>query len=207
MRDLYLPEAFLFHAKPHIKAPSGCWNILNAINHAGQYADEVYLVEDDVLVYPYFFDRHAENSAEVSCGRQLTYGQPPKIYPYYTNPGTCFRRPLLDALRPHVCNDYFRDTGSYCEREFGELRFVSTLDDGLIRRVIAKNGFKWVAPMRPLCAHVGIRGMARQGEGGFDIYTITGETLEERIESTRKIITDPPNRERYAQEWEPYAPL
>lgn len=201
VRDLYFPEAFIFHAKPHIQAPSGCWNILNAINHAGQYADEVYLVEEDVLVYPYFFDWHATQTAPVSCGRQHIYGNPPQIYPYYTNPGTCFRRPLLDALRPHVRDAYFRDTNSYCEAEFGELRFISTLDDGLIRRVIAKNKFEFVFPPSPVCAHVGMRWLGR-----LDIYQIVGETLEERIECVRGIIAAPKNQARYAGDWEPFSP-
>lgn len=68
------------------------------------------------------------------------------------------------------------------------------------------NGFEVAFPPSPVCAHVGIRGMGRLGTGQYDIYTIEGETLDERIESTRKIVTAPKNPKRYAPEWEPYSP-
>ena len=146
VRDLYLPEAFLFRARPHVKAPSGCWNILNALKTSSKFADNVYLVEEDVFVYPYFFDWHQKHSdAPVSCGRKL-----PR-YDLYTNPGTCFRRPLLDALIPHICDEYFQNTDAYCRANFQE-QFISTLDDGLIRRVLKQNGLKWGISRRRLCA-------------------------------------------------------
>lgn len=199
VRDLYLPEAFLFRAKRHLPAPSGCWNILNAIKDGARWADEVYLVEQDVLVYPYFFDWHATQTAPASCGRKL-----PR-YEYYTNPGSCLRRPLLDALVPHICTSYFLDTGSYCERKFST-RFISTLDDGLIRRVLHDGKMGWSFPTAPVCAHIGIRSMKPKGQGGLDIYAYESETLEQRIEAVRKIVAAPQNQQRYAPEWEPFEP-
>lgn len=199
VRDLYFPEAYLLRARPHVSAPSGCWNILNAIKDAARWADEVYLVEQDVLVYPYFFDWHATQTAPASCGRKI-----PR-YEWYTNPGSCLRRPLLDALVPHICPSYFTDTGSYCERMFST-QFISTLDDGLIRRVLFDGKMDWVFPTVPVCAHVGIRGMRIKDQGGLDIYAYEGETLQSRIEGVRKIVAAPANQQRYAREWEPWEP-
>src|SRR5580658_4163233 len=97
VRDMFFPDAFLFHAKPHIAAPSGCWNILNAIKCASRCADQVYLVEEDVQVYPNFFQWHQSQTAAASCGRR--HWDSRWIYrDLYTNPGSCLRRPLLDAL-------------------------------------------------------------------------------------------------------------
>lgn len=199
VRDLYLPEAFLFYAKPHTKAPSGTWNILNAIRDASRWAENVYLVEEDVLVYPYFFEWHSNQNAPASCGRKI-----PR-FDLYTNPGSCLRRPLLDKLIPHITEAYFRDTEGYCAANFPPVH-ISTLDDGLIRRVLAVNGFEWVFPDRPVCAHVGIPGMKRKDTGGINVYNIIGETLEERIECVRKLVADPPYKESYARGWEPFKP-
>lgn len=199
VRDLYLPEAFLFHAKPHVQVSSGTWNILNAIKDGARWADEVYLVEEDVLVYPYFFEWHGNQNAAASCGRKI-----PR-FDLYTNPGSCLRRPLLDALVPHITDAYFRDTTGYCDANFSPVH-ISTLDDGLIRRVLHKNNLQWVFPPKPICAHVGIPYMKRRGHGGLDIYSIDGETLTERIESVRKIVMNPLHPERYARTWEPYLP-
>ena len=194
-RDTRLPFAHILEAKPHVSVPSGTWNILNAINEGGKVADEVYLVEEDVMVFPGFFEGHSLNNSDVSCGRRV-----PR-YEWYTNPGTCFRRPLLDVLAPHVCDEYFADTAAYCKKHFRQMEFSSTLDDGLIRRVIANHRLTFSFPDKPLCAHQGIHGL-----GNMDIYQIKGSTLEERIESVRKILADPPNKNRYAKEWEEYRP-
>src|SRR5271170_6565338 len=81
VRDLYLPEAFLFHAKPHVKAHSGSWNILQAIKSAARFSDNVYLIEEDVMIYPYFFDWHEAQGAPASCGRRTGLGRFHGMYP------------------------------------------------------------------------------------------------------------------------------
>jgi hypothetical protein len=195
VRDTYLPEATLFHAKPHVSAPSGTWNILNAIKNASRWAETVYLVEEDVLIYPYFFEWHQSRLEPASCGRRM-----PRYpnFPFYTNPGSCLRRPLLDKLVPHINDFYFENTDVYCHVHFPPVH-VSTLDDGLIRRVLHVNKLEWVFPPKPVCAHVGL-------QFKFDIYQITGNTLQERIQSVRKLVADPPERDRYARLWEPFQP-
>ncbi len=200
VRDLYLPEAFLLHARPHLPAPSGCWNILNSIKSAASYADDVYLVEEDVLVYPYFFDWHETQTAPASCGRY--HWNPKWKYRHlYTNPGSLLRRPLLDALIPHICDEYFLDTRGYLDRIFGPWHEITHLDDGLIRNVMKQNGWDAAYPEKPVCAHAGFTGL-----GSLDIYQITGQTLEERIERVRELIANPPKQKEWAPDWEPFNP-
>jgi hypothetical protein len=200
VRDLYLPEAFLFHAAPHTKAPSGCWNILNAIKSAAKFAEKVYLVEEDVLVYPYFFDWHESQTAVASCGR-YHYDTRWKFRHLYTNPGSCLRRPLLDALVPHIRDEYFLDTRGYLDRTFGPWHEITHLDDGLIRNVMRANDWLPVYPEKPVCAHVGFRGY-----GQLDIYQNNETDLQKRIERARELIANPPQHEVWAKDWEPYRP-
>ncbi len=156
-------------------------------------------MEQDVLVYPYFFNWHTTQIAPVSCGRKI-----PR-FDLYTNPGSCLRRPLLDKLVPHITDEYFQNTDAYCAANFSPVH-ISTLDDGLTRRVLHTNKMECVFPATPVCAHIGIRGMKPRGQGGLDIYAYDDETLEARIESVRKIVAAPPNQKRYAREWEPFEP-
>jgi hypothetical protein len=190
VRDLYFPEAYLFLAGPHVQVPSGCWNILNSIKNGSLWADDVILVEDDVMVYPDFFEWHQTAVwADASCGRSLSY------FNLYTNPGSCLRRPLLDLLVPHINDEYFRDTKAYCDKNF-QPNHISTLDDGLIRRVLHDNNMTVLFPERPRCAHQGFRGYR-----SYDIFQNEGE-VEERIAGLRQIIAKieagDPHLTRYA---------
>lgn len=196
VRDLYLPEAFLFRAKAHAPAVSGTWNILNSIKDAARWVDTVYLVEEDVLVYPYFFEWHRAQTTDISCGR-IMHTHPD--FKLYTNPGSRWGKKALDALVPHICSEYFQDRDAYCAK-FPPVH-ISTLDDGLMRRVIAANELTWNFPEKPVCAHAGFRLLNQ-----VDIYMIGDGTLEERIVRVRELIANPPNRERYARDWEPYLP-
>jgi hypothetical protein len=196
VRDQYLPEAFLFRAKPHVPAVSGSWNILNAIKHGAKFADEVFLVEEDVMIYPDFFQWHATQTADISCGRRIP--RHPKFL-LYTNPGSRFSRRALDAIIPHINDEYYADTDKYCAK-FPAVH-LSTLDDGLIRRIIVAEGLTVSFPSTPKCAHQGIPLLNR-----LDIYPVVGESIGERVESVRQILAGPKNADRYAPLWEPYLP-
>jgi hypothetical protein len=199
VRDLYLPEAFLFRAGKHVSAPSGCWNILNAIKNASRWAESVYLVEEDVLVYPYFFQWHQSQTSPASCGRR----HPDKRWKYrhlYTNPGSCLRRPLLDALVPHINDEYFSDTRGYLDRTFGPWHEITHLDDGLIRNVMRANGWE-AAYGKPVCAHIGFRGYAQ-----LDLFQNNELDLEKRIERAREIMATTTADNPWSADFEPYAP-
>jgi hypothetical protein len=200
VRNTRLPEAFLFHAKPHQQAASGCWNILNSIKHGARFAENVYIIEEDIWIYgDRFFQWHESQSAVASCGR-YHYDKRWVYRHLYTNPGSLLRRPLLDALVPHINDDYFSDTKAYCDAHFPPWD-VSTLDDWLIRRVMREHDWLPAYPERPVCAHVGFRGY-----NSLDIYQNKEGSLEQRIERARQLIADPPQREMWARDWEPYQP-
>jgi hypothetical protein len=206
VRDTYLPRAQIFHAPPHIAASSGCWNILNSIKSAAQFAENVYLIEEDILVYPYFFQWHQCLAADfhppvASCGRRH-YDTRWKYRHLYTNPGSLLRRPLLDQLIPHICDEYFADTRGYLDRTFGEWHEITHLDDGLIRNVMAVNEWLPVYPEQPVCAHIGFRGY-----DSLNIYKNNAVGLEQRIQRAREIMATTSNRDQFAKDFEPYNPL
>ena len=200
VRDLYMPEAFLFNAKPHISAPSGCWNILNSIKEASRFAQDVYLVEEDVLVYPQFFEWHENQTAPASCGRRH-FDLRWKFRHLYTNPGALLRRPLLDALLPHINDDYFSNTRGYLDRTFGPWHEITHLDDGLIRNVMRANDWLPAYPEKPVCAHIGFRAY-----GQLDIYQNNETDILKRIARAREIIAGVKPTDQYAKDFEPFSP-
>lgn len=191
----------MFHAQPHITAPSGCWNILNAIKSASLFADDVYLVEEDVLVYPYFFEWHQTQTAPASCGRRH-WDKRWKFRHLYTNPGSCLRRPLLNKLVPHICDDYFRDTRGYLDRTFGPWHEITHLDDGLIRNVMRENHWDVAYPERAVCAHVGFAGYAQ-----LDLFQNNELELNKRIERAREILSTTSPSNPWSRDFEPYDPI
>jgi len=202
VRDAYLPRAQIFHARPHVKAPSGSWNILHAIKSGYKTgASAVYLLEEDVLCYPYYFSWHRSQTAVASCGRYHHDGRW-KFRHLYTNPGACLKRPLLDALVPHICDAYFQDMRGYLDRTFGAWHEITQLDDGLVRNTMRQNNWLPVYPKAPVCAHIGFRAY-----DSLDIYKNYGLDLGTRIQRAREIMATTSNRDQYAKDFEPYAPL
>ncbi len=200
VRDEYFPDAFIFHAKSHILAPSGCWNILNSIKQGYEAgAENVFLIEEDVMVYPGFFEWHlAQTDCLASCGRK-----DPRFYPkhpnVYTNPGACLRRPLLQQLIPHVNLDYFTRLREYLDEHFGLWDEITHLDDGLIRRVVRQMGGRAVYPDTPVCAHQGFRAY-----NNLDIYMNKEGRIQERIAGLRKIISSIRPGDRYVPDFESF---
>jgi hypothetical protein len=177
VRDRFLSEAFLFSARPHVKAPSGCWNILNSIKAAAEWAEDVYLVEDDIMVTPDFFEWHQAQTTEVSCGRKDPRFFP--AHPYmYTNPGSCLRRPALDRILPHINDDYFARLRGYLDEHFAPAPEWSELDDGLIRRLVGMCAY----PDKAVCYHQGIRSW-----GKSNLFPASGDVME-RVEQLRETI-------------------
>jgi hypothetical protein len=205
VRDNYFPTATIFHAKPHIQAPSGCWNILNSIKSAADFADNVYLVEEDIRIYPgTFFKWHHAQTTDVSCGRKDA-----RFYPRhpgaYTNPGSYLRRAALDRLLPHINDDYFHRLRGYLDEHFEVHEDWSQLDDGLIRRVVGACAF----PDEPICAHQGYR-----CNKNYDFIQELGRatSVEEKIElhlkmEERFVNSEDPRFRRYLGDFDPYLPL
>jgi hypothetical protein len=203
VRNKYLPRALIFHAKPHIKVASGCWNILNAIKSGYETgASSVYLLEEDVVIFPEkFFSWHRSQNAAASCGR-YHWDNRWQYKHLYTNPGAKLTRPLLEALVPHINSEYFADTKAYCDKHF-PLWDVSTLDDWLIRRVMRQNNWLPAYPKSPVCAHIGFRGYCDR----LDIYANNEVDLDKRISRAREILSSVDPAGQYAKDFEAPQPL
>lgn len=177
--------------QPHVKVTSGCWNILNSIKDGYDTgAEYVFLVEEDVLVNRDFFQRHWEEmdkGAVVSCGRFCRlFG--PRYPTIYTNPGSCLSRTFLDALVPHINDEFFRDTGGYMDRlQVPPTSGIHGLDDGLIRRVMWLNCWEAVQPPmdKPLCAHIGCHAI----ENRYDFVGFNADApVLDRAEQVRNFL-------------------
>lgn len=200
-RDTYFSTAEIFQAKEHAKVLSGCWNILNALK-AGYEADAdlVFLVEEDVMVKPEFFQwhlsRHANNDYFVTCGRHLK-GFP---FDFYSNPGTCYSRAALDLIVPHINDDFFRDTAAYLNKTFPSMIGMDgTLDDGLIRKVQRSVNGKVLCAEPAVAVHQGFAYYDRLNE-----YRNHGKTLPERIENLKAILARVKPTDRYAHDFETF---
>lgn len=204
VRELYLPEAQIFQAAEHPEAPSGCWNILNALKSGYETgAEYVFLVEEDVMVYPDFFKWHwnaqldhydKENDFVATCGRRWKYYS----HDFYTNPGSCLSRKLLNEVVPHINEKFFEDRRGYMNQEFGVMDEASDLDDGLIRRVLRHVCGEIYYPDSPVCAHQGF-----WAYGKFAQYKTHG-TIDERIEQLRRMLPEIDPKDRYTKDFEPY---
>lgn len=185
------PQTSLVYRAPHIRVTSGCWNILMSIKDGYDTGAEwVFLVEEDVLVMRDFFTRHWEEmdkGAVVSCGRFCRlFG--PRYPTIYTNPGSCLSRTFLEALVPHINDDFFRDTGGYMDRlQVPPVPGIHGLDDGLIRRVMWLNCWHPVQPPvdKPLCAHIGCHAI----ENRYDFVGFNADApVLERAEQLRNFL-------------------
>ena len=204
VRDLYYPEALIFQAKPHIYAPSGCWNILNSIKHGYETgADLIFMLEEDVLVRKNYFQWHQQihtnNEYLASCGRKDRHHYP--LYgPLYTNPGSCLSRRLVEQIIPHICDDYFLRLRGYLDEKLPpRWDEQSSLDDGLIRRVIRKMDGKCAYPDVPVCSHIGWRFYNK-----LDLYMNREVGIENKIRRLREIIQTIRSGDRYASDFEPF---
>lgn len=202
VRDLYYPEALIFQAKPHVEAPSGCWNILNSIKQGYETgADRIILLEEDVCVRLGFFEWHlnpANRQYLATCGRKDPHHFP-RYGPLYTNPGSCLSRELVEQLISHINDDYFTRLREYLDEHFEPWPTQSILDDGLIRRVIRKMGGQAVYPEEPVCTHIGFRFYNK-----LDLYMNYETTMEGRIRRLKELMQSIKPGDRYATDFEFY---
>jgi hypothetical protein len=198
VRNTYFPEALLFQAGPHLGVPSGMWNILNSLKQGYETgADFVFLIEEDVLIFPDYFDWHlgAQEEGEylATCGRRI-----PRLpeYDQYTNPGSCFSGHVLARVVKHINYELFSNRTAYMKEKFGHQDEVSDLDDGLIRRIVKQLGARVRYPMTPKCAHIGFQAYNRYHPW------INRGALQERILGLRSMMTKVDPQNRYTSDFE-----
>jgi hypothetical protein len=197
VRDTYLPTAEIFRAGLHVMAVSGCWNILHALKEGYETgAEYVFLVEEDVMVRPNFFQWHYQAQSEddyfVTCGRRIRQ----RTTDYFTNPGSCYRRDKLALVMPHIRMEYFADNAGYVEKHFPHMDDAGVLDDGLIRRVMRSVDGKVKCATPSVAVHQGFHYF-----GHFDRSTTHG-TIEERIVQLREMLARISPSDRYTQDFE-----
>jgi len=191
VRDNFFPTAEIFHANNHVLVPSGSWNILQSLVAGYKTgSDFVFLIEEDILVTPDFFDRHIEmqNSGDyfVTCGRKLKY----RDEFYYSNPGTCYKRDKLGLVVPHVCPEYFANQKEYLESRFPDMSDAGILDDGLVRRAMQFVGGRAMCAVPAIAQHVGFHMYQRTS-----LYRNEGN-IEEKISWIRNFLSDIPARKK-----------
>jgi hypothetical protein len=205
--DNYFPRADIYQWADHTLAPSGTWNILKSIESGYDHgADLVYLIEEDVMVYPDYFARHRaiydagahDGTVLATCGRleprlQRLFGE------QYTNPGAALTRKLIEQVIPHMNDSYFSNPAEYVLENFEPWLGMSILDDGLIRRVIKQMGGKSLTFEPAVCRHQGFFYYNR-----LDRYMNFEATIWGKIARLREIIAGIVPGERYATDFEPF---
>ncbi len=139
-------------------------------------AEHVFLVEEDVIVAQDFFTWHyqiqwKENPFCSIAARHLDYATPedPNVYfllGTYCSIGPCFRRRNLEAIVEHANREYYRRPEAYIREHFPESvheRFgdCGCAQDGLIVRVMFRDGLQSAWAGVPRCFHTGIYGQNR----------------------------------------------
>jgi hypothetical protein len=201
VRDNYFPTADLFLANPHIKVPSGCWNILNSIKQGYETgADIIYLIEEDVRVKPDYFP-YAK--AAIAAGYPAALGRETPMNrnngPVYTNPGSALSRATAEKLVPHINDDYFQRLRAYLDERFGAYPNFSDLDDGLIRRVILADKGECAVPKTPKATHLGFYFYNK-----LDIYKNHETVIQNKIERARELFRTVKAGDKYSRDFESF---
>lgn len=134
--------------------------------------DLVYLIEDDVFVYPDFFAWHraahdAHPDIFASCAWTFNRHAPicdgPDTFaPWYYSIGTCFKRDKLALVTQHANISYYSRMQDYIVETFPDSKLNHSENfyeqDGLIQHVLERVGSQVCWPSLPKCCHLGARG-------------------------------------------------
>ena len=199
IRDEYFSTASIYHAQNHVLCPGGSWNILNALKQGWQSdANYIFLVEEDVMVRPEFFQRHLKMQQSgdffVTSGRQRRG----LSADYYTNPGCCFRREKLELIIPHICDEYFADQAGYIRRNFKICDDAGILDDGLIRRVMLSVNGRAMCAVPPIAFHQGFHYYQRIPQ-----YCVQG-LIQDKIVQLKTMLAKINPEDRYTKDFESF---
>lgn len=189
------------------------FNVLNGLMNGAYYAKElVFYVEEDVFIGKDFFQWHREvhrQQEEIFCSiatrnnntKYMTDGFLQHYYlsfkPDYQALGTCFKKGIiLDHIREHFVEEYFRNPIKYCLNRFpGSIigKFYGE-QDGLIRRIIEECKMPVAFPHIPRGFHGGIYGYNRRDP------KIKKMKLAERKQKILDTAFNPEALKRYVQQ-------
>lgn len=166
--------------RPSHQFQGNSFNVLMAYRDAlDTEAEFVFMVEDDVIVYPEFFDWHRchHNMLPLACSIAV---QNPG-HGAYASLGVCFRREVLQLIRPHCRVAYFQNMRGYCKANFPPSTFDCE-QDGLFARLLKDFPVLWAKT--PRAQHVGWYGYHRKKS-----VRPTG-TLNERFQQVKLALNN-----------------
>lgn len=208
--DVYEAIRPLFPFRPRViqRTPSNSignsLNIMEAYREAFQTkAEFVFLLEDDIVVEPDFFDWHysvhaGESLAGSVAARPGGDGRDPKKKQegYFVTDkdfcslGLCWRRETLGLIVPHANRPYYMRQPDYCREHFPASRFGNEYgeQDGLIRRIVEANRLRIGWPWRPRAWHIGIYGYHLENHA-FDKHKAHAP-FPQRLSELRQTLSD-----------------
>lgn len=164
-----------------------------------QKADIVYVIEDDAVVYPDFFEwcrssLKAHPDIFAACGWRYSpdalppcFG-PDIIIPWYLSVATALPKKSLYGIIQHACPEYYSDMKSYLDRAYpasnrrGSMHYEQ---DGLTLRVCESESKRCAWPRRPRATHIGWRGYHMPSGAAL------GGTLDERVAIAKLLLRNP----------------
>jgi hypothetical protein len=177
--------------------PGNSYNVLMAYKDAYESdAPHVFLVEDDVIVFPPFFTWHRVMHLTQSLGCSIAIENPG--HGAYASLGVCFKRETLGLVVPHCRTAYFQDMRGYCRAHFPPSKFDCE-QDGLFARVL--KGFPVAWALIPVAQHVGWYGYHRPKS------IRPHGTLEERYVQVTKTLSNAQALRRVTREFKDIFPL
>jgi len=157
------------------------YNVLMAYRDAYETdAKYVFMVEDDVMVHPRFFEWHRAQHAHHPLGCSIAVVKEPQ-HGNYASLGVCFRREKLQVILPHCRPAYFQNLRAYCRSQFPPGPWDCE-QDGLFCRLLKGQPVVWANT--PYAQHVGWYGYHRKRS-----VRPTG-TLNERHLQVKQILSN-----------------
>ena len=154
-------------------------NVLMGLLAGLNYCDgkPIYYIEDDVFIGKDFFtfgakmlepdtlcavlSKNVNGNDTVTDDLNAYYT---KLSNEYQGIGSIFNPSMLERyIKPHICTEYVLQPRAYCLQHFPKTLLGADYceQDGLIRRIIEKNGLKVAFSHVPRCFHAGFFGYHR----------------------------------------------
>jgi len=173
------------------------WNVISAYREAIEISDDlVYLLEDDVLVSPYFFQWHktvqklGDFCSIGTRSLRIPHEVTENLSLYYTTHdyqslGVCFQRDNLRYALTMFTDGYFENPTLAIKRRFGEnppisLNYVE--QDAMFHNLIKAEKLSVAFPIYGFAFHAGFQGKSRGKK-------VIG-SLAEKVSYVRSVVFD-----------------
>lgn len=187
----------LIERPPHTYSGNS-FNVLMAYQEAiAAHPRFIYLVEDDVMVSPTFFQWH--QVVHQTCRPACSIGvQKTARMQGYASLGVCFPLATVTEIVAHCRPAYFSDMRAYCKQQFPPSSFEFE-QDGLICRVLVGKPVIWATS--PHAQHVGWYGYHRPRSER------PRGTVEQRYHRVKQVLSDGTQLTQCAKEFGDVEPL